>query len=224
MCEGYPDLVFIQDKYVSKIGPDHRTPTPSEEERGPAELETKWEHQFLVQEDQHTTVQILETTDTGYSPTMQQNSYTIEASPEGSQSPPASRVTTRARGSPTGSISSFKSSIFFLFLEQNLLQHLEAGRKSILDVWESDDVSLTVGECTKALAFAFYGKYHQCTDILEQAAVIYSRALRRLKRDLTDPDEAWSTSVIVSTIALILYEVRYQLTNKAPGRLFEACD
>ena len=113
-------------------------------------------------------------------------------------------------GSPIdSSIATFQVSVFYIFLPEKLLRHLEIGRRSILAAWDSSDVSYTLRDSTKALAFAFYGKYHHCTDTAEQGSVIYSRALLRLKQDLDDGDRARSRSVMVSTIALILYEVSF---------------
>lgn len=111
--------------------------------------------------------------------------------------------------SPEMHLFNFKQSIYYAFLVQKLLRHLDVGRKSILPAWDLGEISPTTEDCTKALALAFYGKYHQQPDIVQQGSVWYSKALSQLKQDLYDDQNALSISVLLSTIALTLYEVRY---------------
>lgn len=60
-----------------------------------------------------------------------------------------------------------------------------------------------------ALAMAFYGRLHRQDEICQQGAVWYGKALRKLSRDLTDPNHVWSTSIVLSTATLAMYEVRH---------------
>lgn len=62
---------------------------------------------------------------------------------------------------------------------------------------------------------AFYGRIHRQDEICQQGAVWYGKALRKLSRDLTDPNLVFSTSIVLSTATLAMYEVRYAIETFA---------
>ena len=67
---------------------------------------------------------------------------------------------------------------------------------------------------------AFYGRLHRQDEICQQGAVWYGKALRKLSKDLTDPNHVWSTSIVLSTATLAMYEVRHPFWSICmPGSL-----
>ena len=101
----------------------------------------------------------------------------------------------------------FKEPICVTYLVQNFLGHLDTGRKSLLPAWDVDNVSGTAKDSVNALALAFFGKAHHQQKILEQGSEYYSKALRKLARDLDDEKAMFSSSVLLSSILLARYEL-----------------
>lgn len=110
-------------------------------------------------------------------------------------------------------MSPFQENMQSTFLVVNFISQVEFGRKSVLVVWE--DMSSTEYPSRRALELAFFGRFHQRSDMCEAGSRWYGKALCKLAKDLSDPQEMWSMVLLRSAILLTMYEV--SLTSLCAG-------
>ena len=81
--------------------------------------------------------------------------------------------------------------------------------------------SATHSVSTDALGAAFFGRVHHQNSIMTEGAEKYGTALQSLKKNLTQPQEAWSYYTLTAVTALSMYEVRqfFLRTSLAPTLL-----
>ena len=108
-----------------------------------------------------------------------------------------------------------RSDIYSCFLVNNFLTHVVVGAGLLLNRWE--DLPPTTNQAMHALATTYFGKMHHDDELIRYGGIWYGKALTGLSNDLGQADSAWSTSVLLSTVALTLYEVStsYYITNLA---------
>ncbi|KAL8902824.1 MAG: hypothetical protein Q9207_004350 [Kuettlingeria erythrocarpa] len=102
-------------------------------------------------------------------------------------------------------LSAFEEHIQATFLVVNYLSNLEFGRRSVLETWGTLDSAHYPAK--RALEATFFGRIHCRQDISNTGALWYGKSLRKLARDLNDPKEMCSTSVLRSAIVLTMYEI-----------------
>lgn len=107
---------------------------------------------------------------------------------------------------------SFQDNVYHTYLVENFLKHIQIGRGSFVSAWESR--SSTTEHSVGALAAAFYGRVQHQQRVSQQGAVLYGQALAKLAHDLNSNDTVWSVSVLLSIIALAVYEV--SLASQSP--------
>lgn len=220
-CQGYHSLNIIQDKHVKKLeaGPSTSTLRP--------ETEPEHEEEGAIEEGKNPRKRSRQNPDS--------NTGTVidESEPESKRQALAGSSVEKAREAIDTQqdlalnrpslmeldIKGFKETIYYTFLIHNLLRHLDIGRKSLLPAWDLDDISGTTKDCTIALALAFYGRFHHQEDVSRQGAVCYGMALLELTQDLNDKHTSRSVSVLLSTIALFLYEVNCHFRHSPASHL-----
>lgn len=60
----------------------------------------------------------------------------------------------------------------------------------------------------RALEASYFGRFHRCQRICDVGSMWYGHSLKKLARDLDDPKEMLSLSVLRSAVVLTMYEVR----------------
>ena len=103
------------------------------------------------------------------------------------------------------SIAPSRSDMYSAFLVNKFLTHVGVGAVPLLNAWNK--LSPTTNDAVHALAISYFGKMHHDKELLQRGSVSYGKALASLSKDLAKVDAASSTSVLLSTFALTLYEV-----------------
>lgn len=129
-------------------------------------------------------------------------------------------------------LSPFQDNIQATFLIANYLSRSPFGRKTVLETWHT--ISPLDCPSRRALEATFFGRVHHRQDICETGSLWYGKALRKLARDLGDPEKMWSVSLLRSTVILTMHEVqiisltfltvfRLTLCHDIPHRCFRTC-
>ncbi|KAL8649767.1 MAG: hypothetical protein Q9210_004206 [Variospora velana] len=80
----------------------------------------------------------------------------------------------------------------------------------------------------RALEASFFGRFHRCQEICDVGSMWYGQSLKKLARDLDDPNEMLSLSVLRSAVVLTMYELTSPSSTAwvhhagGVGRLLEA--
>ncbi|KAL8973499.1 MAG: hypothetical protein Q9197_002256 [Variospora fuerteventurae] len=120
----------------------------------------------------------------------------------------------------------FEENIQATFLVVNYLSILELGRKSMLPAWGSMDPGHYPSK--RALEASYFGRFHRCQKICDIGSMWYGQSLKKLARDLDDPKEMLSLSVLRSAVVLTMYELTSPSSTAwvhhagGVGRLLEA--
>ena len=101
--------------------------------------------------------------------------------------------------------SAFQEPICVTYFVQNCL---------LTPPWVVVNASGTAKDSVSALALAFYGQVHHHPKIIQQGAVCYGKALRKLAHDLNDQKAMWSSSVLLSCDLLARYELMTSTGSK----------
>lgn len=101
-------------------------------------------------------------------------------------------------------LSSFKAATSQNFLIGHFLGHMGQDNSSLFIILSN--LSTSTRNSIGALASAFFGRIHSQMDMRQYGAVMYGQALRHLAKDLSDTEQAWSLSVLYSTLNLAWYE------------------